>query len=112
VRQASQEGHPLHGEPFGQKPRQDQRVPLPLLRDLIDNLRKSIELLRGKYYEELNCEGEIEELMNPLKTLQEEVVQKTREASHYKQENMRLLEESQKYKAMEKEQLPMFKEAI
>jgi hypothetical protein len=50
--------------------------------------------------------------MNPLKTLQEEVVQKTREASHYKQENMRLLEESQKYKAMEKEQLPMFKEAI
>jgi hypothetical protein len=38
---------------------------------LLDNLRKAIELLRGKSYEELPCEGEIEELMSPLRAMQE-----------------------------------------
>ena len=60
----------------------------------------------------MNCEGEIEELMNPLKTMQEEISAKSREASGLKQENLRLLEELGKYKTLEKEQIPMFKEAI
>lgn len=79
---------------------------------LAENLRKAIELLRGKTYEELPCEGEIEELMNPLRTMQEEVSQKTREAGALRQENMRLNEELAKFREMEKEQIPMFKEAI
>ena len=36
--------------------------------------------------------------MNPLKTMQEEIIQKTKEANHYKQENIRLLEDMGKYK--------------
>lgn len=40
--------------------------------------------------------------MNPLKAMQEEISQKTKEASHYKQENIRLLQEMSKYKEMEK----------
>ena len=50
----------------------------------------------------MNCEGEIEELMNPLKTMQEEISSKTKEANTHRQENMRLNEEIAKYKAMEK----------
>ena len=50
--------------------------------------------------------------MNPLKTMQEQIMAKTKEANHLKQENQRLTEEMNKYKGMEKEQIPMFKEAI
>lgn len=50
--------------------------------------------------------------MNPLKTMQEEITSKTKEMNNYKQENARLIEEISKYKAMEKDQIPMFKEAI
>ncbi len=39
-------------------------------RILIENLKKSIELLKGKYMEENNAEHEIQELMNPLRALQ------------------------------------------
>jgi hypothetical protein len=45
------ESHSLPLKPLSQKPRKDKRVTVLLCRDLIENLRKSIELLRGKYYE-------------------------------------------------------------
>ncbi len=38
--------------------------------------------------------------MNPLKAMQEEIQQKSKEATQYKQENMRLVEEMSKYKEM------------
>jgi hypothetical protein len=36
--------------------------------------------------------------MNPLKSMQEEIIQKSRELNHYKQENIRLVEDIAKYK--------------
>lgn len=50
--------------------------------------------------------------MNPLKSMQEEIIQKSKQLNHYKQENIRLVEDIAKYKQMEKQQIPMFKEAI
>lgn len=73
-----EEVHPLPRKPIRQEPGENQRVPIRLFSDLIENLRKAIELLRGKYYEEFNCENEIEELMNPLKAMQEEIQLKTK----------------------------------
>jgi chromosome segregation ATPase len=77
----------------------------------LDNLKKTIEILKGKYADPSNgnFEEEIEELMNPIRNIQEELHQKIKEINQLKMENGKLGEEVRKYKKIERELLPQYK---
>lgn len=78
---------------------------------MIDNLEKSLELLKGKNLVE-SCEGEVEELMSPISSIKEELVRKEKELRATKAMLSEVQESYSREEKLNKNILPQYKVSI